>query len=57
MSTGFYERGQCRTGKTGYSSEGQARRANRYARFRLFAYRCKECQRWHVANGDKRDPK
>ena len=41
-------------GKTSYSSEGQARKANQAARFRFRVYFCTGGRAWHVMNMDKR---
>lgn len=40
--------------KRGYPSAAKARRANRWASFRIKAYRCDICTEWHVANSEKR---
>ena len=41
--------------KRAFATRGAARRAHEAARFRIIAYVCRDCHRWHVANGDKRE--
>lgn len=42
--------------KRGYASERGAMEAHRHAGYRLRAYRCPQCNRWHTANMDKGEP-
>lgn len=41
-------------GKRPYGSEHAARQRNRWARFRVRVYWCRECRAYHVANADKK---
>jgi len=42
--------------KRGYSSEHAAMDAHKFAGYRLRAYLCEQCGRWHMANADKTEP-
>jgi hypothetical protein len=42
--------------KRGYGSEHAAMEAHHHAGYRIRAYLCPNCTRWHVANMDKGEP-
>lgn len=41
------------SGKVCYRGKGDAKAANRHAKFRIRTYYCEACRGWHVTNGDK----